>query len=298
MKRMCIAILLWVSAFLALSSYSDGMASPDSADFRPRVGRAELLPPDDPAGAPPIDTLFHAVDVWVTKQSHDGDTTYVFVVRNRSPFRVGDLWIGMDPDSRDPEVPMTGDGVPESSATSPAGWLFRGLVSELGDLGYLWWDTEEEEQGIPPGCVQGGFTVRLPAASGIPGRLGWVAHVWSSEMSFYAGRIRLADGSVTGTGSGEVALLGAEDIRVEPNPGLHGVRIRYRVRHEVETSLEIFDVMGRRRARIVVDKPRAGWNTLQWDGTDDRHARVDPGVYYLRIINGLDQRFARCVLVR
>ena len=80
----------------------------------------------------------------------------------------------------------------------------------------------------------------------------------------------------------------AEPIRLAlrqnaPNPFTGETSVRFAVPELGPVSLEIFDVAGRRVARLVDRTLPAGSHTVTWDGRDAGGARVASGVYLYRL---------------
>jgi hypothetical protein len=51
---------------------------------------------------------------------------------------------------------------------------------------------------------------------------------------------------------------------------------------ERPVSLDVFDLAGRRRARLF-EGLGGSVRTVRWSGTDDDGAALDPGVYWIRL---------------
>jgi flagellar hook assembly protein FlgD len=83
-----------------------------------------------------------------------------------------------------------------------------------------------------------------------------------------------------------------------PNPaGLTGV-VSFSLPLPTDARVEIFDIAGRRVARLL-DGPRsAGTHTVEWDLTDDSGRAVASGVYLWRIEAGGSVLTARQVVLR
>jgi hypothetical protein len=111
----------------------------------------------------------------------------------------------------------------------------------------------------------------------------------------YAGR---ADGlwrrstatvSVPGNGARaglELALAGAQ-------PTAHDVRLRFNMPEAGNASIEVFDVAGRRAAKLAQPSLSAGPHEVSWSASELR-----PGVYMVRLTAGQRQEVVRLVRVR
>jgi hypothetical protein len=67
-----------------------------------------------------------------------------------------------------------------------------------------------------------------------------------------------------------------------PNPTRGAVSLRYTLTRDGETTLEVFDVSGR-RLRRVSEHASAGSHVWVWDGRDDSGRPVGAGVYLARL---------------
>jgi hypothetical protein len=68
-----------------------------------------------------------------------------------------------------------------------------------------------------------------------------------------------------------------------PNPFNATTRIRFGMPQPGRATLEIFDVRGRRIARVLDRELDAGWHSILWHGRDDRGKPVASGVYLYRL---------------
>jgi len=83
-----------------------------------------------------------------------------------------------------------------------------------------------------------------------------------------------------------------------PNPFGSGTALSYTLPGACHVTLEIYDVAGRRVARLLDEPQPAGTRRVLWDGTDDGGRPVASGVYYCRLstADGVDR--SRMVLLR
>jgi len=64
-----------------------------------------------------------------------------------------------------------------------------------------------------------------------------------------------------------------------------------------QAKLEIYDTAGRRVHTLMDGVLAAGPHTASWDGTDERGARVEAGVYFARLAAGRAAVVRRVVLL-
>jgi len=87
-------------------------------------------------------------------------------------------------------------------------------------------------------------------------------------------------------------------VAVKPNPFASRTTIEFALDAPGEATLDVFDVAGRRVARISDDGAVAGSNSLEWDGRGER-GPVGSGVYFVRLsLNGHVADSRRLVLIR
>ncbi|MFN0157308.1 MAG: FlgD immunoglobulin-like domain containing protein [Bacteroidota bacterium] len=94
-----------------------------------------------------------------------------------------------------------------------------------------------------------------------------------------------------GSGSGiAVRLTGSEGIPAEfalmqnyPNPFNPSTMIKFGLPNESRVTVEIYNVLGERVRTLVSDVRKAGYHTIEWNGTDNREFVVGSGVYFVRV---------------
>ena len=100
------------------------------------------------------------------------------------------------------------------------------------------------------------------------------------------------------------AAAGVEDMAGDlilsnfPNPLAHSTRIRYANSVAGETSIDIYDISGRRIRTLVDSYLPAGVNYVSWDGRDNGGVRVPSGLYFLRLQNGVSRQSKRIAVLR
>jgi hypothetical protein len=78
----------------------------------------------------------------------------------------------------------------------------------------------------------------------------------------------------------------APQLEVMPNPARERVTLRFRAPAGVSLSLEIFDLAGRRIARLAGGPGDGSWRHALWSGTRSDGAPAGPGVYRARLAAG------------
>jgi hypothetical protein len=82
-----------------------------------------------------------------------------------------------------------------------------------------------------------------------------------------------------------------------PNPSREGGTLRFRLPSAQHVDLSLFDLAGRRIARLVNGPLDGGEHSVVWSRTDDRGHRVAAGVYLARIRAGSVERTLNVVLM-
>lgn len=83
-----------------------------------------------------------------------------------------------------------------------------------------------------------------------------------------------------------------------PNPSSDGGTLRFRLPSAQKVELTLFDLSGRRINRLVNATLSAGPHEIRWTGTDERGARVAPGIYRARLSAAGQERSLNVVLVQ
>jgi len=85
---------------------------------------------------------------------------------------------------------------------------------------------------------------------------------------------------------------------VGPNPFNPALTIRYGLVQEGEVAITVFDIRGRRVARVVDQVMPAGHHTARWDGKDAHGRAAASGAYIVRIESGADRVHQRATLIK
>ena len=108
-------------------------------------------------------------------------------------------------------------------------------------------------------------------------------------------------------GDADVQLLGTLGVEsdtprelafsVYPNPTHGPAAISLALPSATRVDLSIFDVSGRRLARVADGMFKAGRHALSWNGRDSRGNAVRPGMYFYRLRAGTEMRLVRAVKI-
>ena len=82
-----------------------------------------------------------------------------------------------------------------------------------------------------------------------------------------------------------------------PNPSTDGGTLRFRLPQSQRVELSLFDLAGRRVARIADGVMDAGDHAVRWGRTDDRGHKVAAGIYRARLKTGSQEQTLSVVLV-
>lgn len=80
-----------------------------------------------------------------------------------------------------------------------------------------------------------------------------------------------------------------------PNPSRANVELRFAVPERARTSIEVFDMQGRRVRRLLDAELAAGEHAATWDGRDEMGTRAGSGVFFFRVASGGASRVGRIV---
>ena len=62
--------------------------------------------------------------------------------------------------------------------------------------------------------------------------------------------------------------------------------------------LDIFDLLGRRVARVIEGQLQAGLHEVRWDGSDRAGRQLPSGVYFFRLKNGTATATRKLTIIR
>ncbi|MFM8558970.1 MAG: choice-of-anchor X domain-containing protein [bacterium] len=85
---------------------------------------------------------------------------------------------------------------------------------------------------------------------------------------------------------------------VMPNPVSRSARFSFDLRRSGPISLDVYDVTGRRVARVFVSVLEPGTHSFTWDGSDARGVRLGPGLYVYQLSRNGERISRRLVLTR
>lgn len=83
---------------------------------------------------------------------------------------------------------------------------------------------------------------------------------------------------------------------VMPNPVSRSARFGFELNRAGRVALDVYDVTGRRVARLLETELAAGVHTAAWDGRDARGVRLGPGLYIYQLSMG-GQRLSRRLIM-
>jgi hypothetical protein len=86
---------------------------------------------------------------------------------------------------------------------------------------------------------------------------------------------------------------------VAPNPAVSSCRITFDLPRQERVAIDVFDVAGRRVARLADGRLyEAGSQSLEWDLRDRRGGLIPPGLYFVRVTAGRNQAVVRVTVIR
>jgi len=88
------------------------------------------------------------------------------------------------------------------------------------------------------------------------------------------------------------------NLRTFPNPGQSATTIEFDLPRETDVDVTIFDVTGRRVASLASGRRGAGFQRLDWDGTDTAGNRVVTGQYFVRLTTDEGTRTSKLTMLR
>ena len=82
-----------------------------------------------------------------------------------------------------------------------------------------------------------------------------------------------------------------------PNPSTDGGTLHFRLAQSQHVELSLYDLAGRRVARLADARMEAGLHDLRWNRTDDHGHRVAAGIYRAQLKAGSEQKTLNVVLI-
>ncbi|HDS07085.1 MAG TPA: T9SS type A sorting domain-containing protein [Bacteroides sp.] len=73
-------------------------------------------------------------------------------------------------------------------------------------------------------------------------------------------------------------------IEIFPNPFTQLVRINYFLPDHAKISIDIYSTNGKKIKSLYSGDQPEGYNTLSWNGTDQKGAKINAGVYICRFV--------------
>jgi hypothetical protein len=83
-----------------------------------------------------------------------------------------------------------------------------------------------------------------------------------------------------------------------PNPSRGALSVGYTLPRAGAVRLTLFDVLGRRVARLLEADQPAGEHVVSWDGARGAAGKVAPGIYLLQLAAGGERTHVRVVIIR
>jgi hypothetical protein len=82
-----------------------------------------------------------------------------------------------------------------------------------------------------------------------------------------------------------------------PNPFRHSTRIRYELLEDANSTLLIFDALGRLIASVANESQKAGTHEIVWDGRTNAGVSVSNGMYFYKVTAGGMERSGKLMLI-
>jgi flagellar hook assembly protein FlgD len=84
----------------------------------------------------------------------------------------------------------------------------------------------------------------------------------------------------TVTGINEPGFAAGKNLSFNPNPFQHETSLNINLPADSEIDLKIVDLRGKEVRIIHSGRVAKGTHTYVWDGTSDKHEKVNSGVYF------------------
>ena len=81
-------------------------------------------------------------------------------------------------------------------------------------------------------------------------------------------------------------LVEASRLECSPNPSFGPIAISYAVETQNPITIQIYDLSGRTRQKILITDRTSGQGTIHWDGRDSAGRKLPSGIYFVRLSAG------------
>jgi hypothetical protein len=88
------------------------------------------------------------------------------------------------------------------------------------------------------------------------------------------------------------------DLNIYPNPFNPNTTIEYKLSNPSNTTVVIYDILGREMSRLVDDFKNAGKYSIDWDGTGLNGDILPSGTYLIRLNTGSETKSIKAILLR
>ncbi len=260
--------------------------------FNTSCGKAE--PPARKASAKTSQAETPPIQVKVTRLAvAPGRIEYHYNLVNGSAFPVTTLLVGYDEHYGRPmlsaePIGWDGDTIPSGSFQAPPRWNFAPAPMQEDTLMAIKWVVSQHGSTILGGTSAEGFAVVLPRDDPAYGPGGtWTVYVMGESP--FSGTIQSS--GVTGVPISSV--FAKSDLKVSPNPAGKSVQVQFAMPIAGVTTIDVFDVQGRRVKRVLGKPLTLGDASVSWDGRDESGRPIASGIYFMRVKTPSTLRFAR-----
>lgn len=197
------------------------------------------------------------------------------------------------------------NGMGQSSAWSELSFS-EPVVASLGQL-YLVFEFPEGTPFAGEG-LNGGPAIGY--CSGLEGTPGWISgdgETWmrlheEAGIALRTSLVPIQDGMLVKSldpeeGGMEVPVM-RPYLQAGPNPFNPMTELKFGLAQSTKTTIDVFDLRGRRVIRLVNDFMEAGHHSVRWTGVDDKGHRVASGPYFVRLLGPAEPLVNRVMLIK
>ncbi len=96
----------------------------------------------------------------------------------------------------------------------------------------------------------------------------------------------------------DIQVASPHKVNVYPNPFNPDTSIQFELSQPAVTTVEVYNVRGRKINTILNEKLNTGTHTCRWDGKDYNGTTASSGIYMIRIRSGSEQWVQRAMLLK
>jgi glucose/arabinose dehydrogenase len=163
------------------------------------------------------------------------------------------------------------------------GEYYSGELRRMKNVKGTWMPADSVPGQPSAGVWATGLKSAVDFGVGPDGSLYYLTQYDSTQAGMTGGIYRIRQSGEPPPLSVDPSLSSQIYFRVAPNPFRSTTDLSFRLPRGAHAKVDLFDLQGRRVRRLMDGNGVAGENRVTWDGADDQHRPVKPGIYLARL---------------